>query len=103
MMKRESFTLTIPLGYLCEDSPIICPDGTAAPSDPVMTYTQAARPGSRAPHLWLSPDRSTLDLFGQALVLLKLGNELDVSPFERAAVQRVVPVTVVELNDPAVK
>ena len=103
MMKREWFTLHIHLGYLYEHSPIICPDGTAAPSDPVMTYTQTARPGSRAPHLWLSPDRSTLDLFGRALVLLKLGNELDVSPFERAAVQRSVPFTVVELNDPAVK
>src|SRR5205807_1939445 len=28
------------------------------------------KPGARAPHLWLEPDRSTLDLFGGNFVLL---------------------------------
>jgi hypothetical protein len=103
VMKREWFTLHIHLGYIYEDSPIIWPDGTPAPNDPVMTYTQTARPGSRAPHVWLSSDRSTLDLFGREFVLLKLDTRLHVSPFERAAEQRNVPLKVIELQSPEVK
>jgi hypothetical protein len=103
MMRREWFTLHIHLGYIYEDSPIIWPDGTPAPDDPVTTYTQTARPGSRAPHVWLSSDRSTLDLFGREFVLLKLDTRLHVSPFVRAAEQRNVPFKVVELKRPEVK
>jgi putative polyketide hydroxylase len=33
-------------------------------------YVQNARPGSRAPHLWLEDGHSTLDLFGQGMVLI---------------------------------
>jgi hypothetical protein len=103
MMKREWFTLHIHLGYIYEDSPIIWPDGTPAPDDPITTYTQTARPGSRAPHVWLSSDRSTLDLFGREFVLLKFDTRLHVSPFVQAAEQRNVPFKVVELQRPEVK
>jgi 2-polyprenyl-6-methoxyphenol hydroxylase-like FAD-dependent oxidoreductase len=42
-------------------------DGTAAPTFSVIDYTPDARPGHRAPHLWLERDRqqvSTIDLIG---------------------------------------
>ena len=68
-----------------------------------MTYVQTARPGSRAPHVWLSSDRSTLDLFGREFVLLKFDTRLHVSPFVQAAEQRNVPFKVVELQRPEVK
>ncbi|GHB90336.1 FAD-dependent monooxygenase [Cerasicoccus arenae] len=47
-------------------------DGTPAPSlaDPLNDYTPSGRPGGRAPHLWLTEGKSTLDLFGQGFVLL---------------------------------
>lgn len=56
-------------------SSVIVPDGTApAPvTNPVTDYVPTARPGSRAPHLWLERgDRrvSTLDLYGRHFVLL---------------------------------
>ena len=35
-----------------------------------MTYMPSAHPGCRAPHLWLEPGKSTLDLFGRDFVLL---------------------------------
>ncbi|MDE2473581.1 MAG: FAD-dependent monooxygenase, partial [Alphaproteobacteria bacterium] len=73
MMKREWFSIGIHLGYRYENSPIIIADGTPEPPDTVMTYDQTARPGHRAPHAWLAPGRSTLDLFGQGFVLLRLG------------------------------
>jgi 2-polyprenyl-6-methoxyphenol hydroxylase-like FAD-dependent oxidoreductase len=75
MMKREWFSIGIHLGYRYEGSPVVVPDGTPEPSDEVMTYEQTARPGHRAPHAWLSPGRSTLDLFGRGYVLLRLGGD----------------------------
>jgi 2-polyprenyl-6-methoxyphenol hydroxylase-like FAD-dependent oxidoreductase len=100
-MKREWFTLGIHLGYVYENSPIIVPDGTPAPPQEVCTYTQTARPGSRAPHLWLDPGRSTLDLFGRGFVLLRLGgNPPPVHGLVAAAAARGVPLQVVDLAHP---
>ena len=103
IMKPEWFTLNIHLGYLYDRSPIICPDGTPAPNDPPMTYIPTARPGSRAPHAWLAPDFSTLDLFGREYVLLKFEPSLDVSPLVKAANRRNVPFKVVEITDSAIR
>lgn len=57
------------------DTSVIVPDGTPAVqvANPVTDYIPTARPGSRAPHVWLEHgDRriSTLDLFGRSFVLL---------------------------------
>ena len=61
------------------ESRAVIPDGSPPPAiaDPVTQYVPSARPGSRAPHVWL--DRagdqrgervSTIDLFGGRFVLL---------------------------------
>ncbi len=57
------------------DSPVIVPDGTplVRTANPVSDYVPNARPGSRAPHVWLEQHGkrcSTLDLFGSGFVLL---------------------------------
>ncbi len=57
------------------DSPMIVPDGTQPVQvpNPVTDYLPNARPGSRAPHVWLERQGkrlSTLDLFGSGFVLL---------------------------------
>jgi hypothetical protein len=67
-----------------------------------MTYTQTARPGSRAPHAWLSPGRSTLDLFGRGFVLLQFDRGLDVKPLAVAAAGCGMPLTIEPLDDPHV-
>lgn len=72
-MKREWFSIGIHLGYVYEGSPVIVADGTPRPEDTVSTYSQNARPGSRAPHVWLEDGVSTLDLFGGGFVLLRFG------------------------------
>jgi hypothetical protein len=101
MMRREWFTAGIHLGYVYEGSPIVVPDGTPAPPDEAMTYTQTARPGSRAPHAWLGPDKSTLDLFGRGFVLLRFGpNAPSGEPLVEAAARRGVPVSVVAIENP---
>ena len=63
-MRHEWFMNGYHLGYRYDDSPIVVPDGTPAPPLEGQTYTQIARPGARAPHVWLGDGRSTLDLFG---------------------------------------
>jgi 2-polyprenyl-6-methoxyphenol hydroxylase-like FAD-dependent oxidoreductase len=64
----------IALGYIY-DSAATIPDGSSPPpvADPVTEYVPTARPGSRAPHVWLSRNGvrlSTLDLFERSFVLL---------------------------------
>jgi putative polyketide hydroxylase len=56
-------------------STAVVPDGTppAAVDDPVTDYVPSGRPGSRAPHVWLTRGNekiSTIDLFGPHFVLL---------------------------------
>jgi 2-polyprenyl-6-methoxyphenol hydroxylase-like FAD-dependent oxidoreductase len=99
MMRREWFTSGVHLGYVYENSPVIVPDGTPPPPDEVSTYTQTARPGSRAPHVWLGPDRSTLDLFGRGFVLLRFGTDAPTGEtLARAARKRRVPYSAVAIN-----
>ena len=59
----------------CYQSTAVVPDGTPALAidDPVTEYVSSARPGSRAPHVWLTRGDqriSTIDLFGPHFVLL---------------------------------
>jgi putative polyketide hydroxylase len=57
------------------ESAAMIPDGSPPPeiADPVTQYVPSARPGCRAPHVWLERGGeriSTLDLFGPRFVLL---------------------------------
>lgn len=104
-MTHEWHTLGIHLGYRYDDSPVIVPDGTLAPPLEEMTYTQTARPGARAPHVWLKAKpgekpRSTLDLFGKGFVLLRIGKDAPAADtLVAAAAERGLPLTVVALDE----
>jgi hypothetical protein len=96
-------TLGVQLGYRYDPSPICVPDGTPPPADEPETYLPTARPGSRAPHVWLEDGRSTLDVFGRGFVLLRLGSDAPgVSPLVAAATERRMPLQVVTLREPEV-
>ena len=91
------------LGYRYDPSPVIAPDGTAAPQEAVSKYTPTARPGSRAPHAWLAEGRSTLDLFGDGFALLAFnGAAADAAPIVAAAQARGVPLKLSAIDDPAI-
>jgi putative polyketide hydroxylase len=65
----------------CYESMAVLPDGTsrAAPDDPVTEYLPSARPGCRAPHVWLKRGNeqiSTIDLIGPHFLLMA-GSEGD--------------------------
>jgi putative polyketide hydroxylase len=62
------------LGFTYESAAVV-PDGTtpSRPDDPVRDYAPDARPGGRAPHVWLrrgDEEVSTLDLFDTAPALV---------------------------------
>jgi aromatic ring hydroxylase-like protein len=102
-MRREWFTLGIQLGYRYDGSPIVVPDGSPAPPDETATYIPTARPGHRAPHVFLAPGKSTIDFFGRGFVLLRFGDasSADPAPIIAAAAARGVPLTVHHLDDAA--
>ncbi|WP_059007494.1 FAD-dependent monooxygenase [Streptomyces specialis] len=63
-------------------------------------WADSPLPGGRAPHAWLGPGRSTLDLFGPGFTLLcAAGAARDAEPLRRAVAARAVPLAVTELHD----
>jgi len=89
----------VQFGYSYDPSPLCIGDGTPAQPDDPIVYVPSARPGGRAPHGWVAPGRSTLDLFGHGFTLLDFGG--DPAPLETAAAARGVPLTIGRIDDPA--
>ncbi len=90
------------LGYRYEGSPIVAPDGSPEPPTETASYTPTARPGHRAPHAWISPGRSTLDLFGRGFVLLRFAQAKNDGALQEAAMKSGVPFEAVDLDDPVI-
>ena len=98
--RREFNNIPASLDYRYEQSPICISDGTPAPELDLENYTQSARPGHRAPHVWLGPNESTLDHFGPHFTLLVIGERADTATsLVDAAEQRSLPLTVLEVTD----
>ncbi|MCZ0984893.1 FAD-dependent monooxygenase [Streptomyces diastatochromogenes] len=63
--------LGLVLGVTYDSAAVLTGDGTPPPPpDGGTEYVPAAEPGHRMPHFWLTPDRSTLDVFGEWFTLL---------------------------------
>jgi 2-polyprenyl-6-methoxyphenol hydroxylase-like FAD-dependent oxidoreductase len=81
------------LGYIYDPSPIVVPDGSPKPADDTIGYRPTAFPGARAPHVWLAPNQSILDLFGAGFTLLVFA-DLPTAALEQAAAARGLPLAV---------
>jgi hypothetical protein len=86
------------LGYDYDGSPLISPDGTPAPERDPATYMPVARPGQRAPHVWLDGSTSTLDLVGKSFTLLVFG-DAQTDAFNRAAEDIGMPLAIHRIDD----
>lgn len=103
VLRPEWVSTGVALGYRYEGSPIVIPDGTPEPPDTFSEYEQTARPGHRAPHAFLRDGRSMIDLFGAGFVLLRFGGDaVDTASLSASAAARGVPLTVVDIADPAI-
>jgi hypothetical protein len=72
-VRREFNAPGLHLGLRYEDSPIVASEGGAWSADLPGEYFPSARPGARAPHIWLvmSEGKTSLfDLFGKDFTLL---------------------------------
>ena len=88
------------LGYRYNNSPIIIPDGTDETLDSPRKYIPTARPGHRAPHIWLEEGVSIYDKFDKNFTLLlfnKDKNEADI--FLQQAKKVNFPVKVLHIAD----
>jgi 2-polyprenyl-6-methoxyphenol hydroxylase-like FAD-dependent oxidoreductase len=90
-VKREFDAPGVHFGFRYE-SPTIIPDGTP-PSDDPYQWQQNSYPGCRAPHAWLEPGKSTLDLFGHEFVLMCFQSNPEVEKFAQACQVRSIPFT----------
>ena len=98
---RELLSDGIAMGYRYDGSPIVCPDGSEPPALSVTEYVQSSFPGARAPHALLADGRSTLDLFGRAYVMLRLGPDApEVTRFADAAGRGGAPFEEVTIAEP---
>jgi flavin-dependent monooxygenase StaC len=68
--RRELEAPGIHLGFTYRSS-IVCTE--PGPQGEPHDWRQSTTPGARAPHAWLEPGKSTLDLFGRGFVLLCFG------------------------------
>lgn len=96
--------LTIPDFYKVqvtyENSPVCVPDGTDPNPEDMKNSRQSARPGSRAPHGWLSEDETILDRFGPDFTLLNFGAAgEDLESLVSAAADRGLPMSVCDISD----
>jgi 2-polyprenyl-6-methoxyphenol hydroxylase-like FAD-dependent oxidoreductase len=88
------------LGYRYEGSPIVIPDGTEEPADNPRTYTPVARPGHRAPHIWLDEGVSLLDKLGAGFTLLVFDDlQVNLESMHVAAHTIGLPLKIIKIDD----
>ena len=107
-LKREWFSQNMHLGNRYINSPICLyteqesPEALKADFDDPINYKQSTKVGARAPHVWIEPGKSTLDLFGKYFVLV-LSNSADINianQFKSIAIELKIPLQILELNNP---
>jgi len=108
-LKREWYCMNMHLGYRYMDSPVIFYEADENRSDvdeeseQGAIYTPSTRPGARAPHAWIEPDTSTLDLYGHGFVLIVQGEgTAEHSAWVQASKESGVPLIIEPLNDPTI-
>ncbi|MFT6676668.1 MAG: 2-polyprenyl-6-methoxyphenol hydroxylase-like FAD-dependent oxidoreductase [Sulfitobacter sp.] len=99
---RNEFTIPgFTLGARYDTSPVIWPEQSLTPPDAPSVYVPSAKPGGRAPHLWLEDGSSLFDNFGFEWTLLCLDSQAAASltAFVDAAERRHLPLKVLDLKD----
>lgn len=109
-MKREWFSANIHLGYRYMGSPVCVytdaedPAQQQAEWNDATHYRPSSRVGCRAPHVWLSDGRSTLDLFGRGYVVVAASGSVDeLVALTQTAARLGVPLTIEAPADAAVR
>lgn len=97
---RNEFNIPgLQLGLRYEGSPIVAAETTAPSPDEPNHYLPSARPGARAPHVWLG-DQSIFDLFGRDYTLLcfNAAGQADSPAWQRAATALGLPLEILHCD-----
>lgn len=88
------------LGYRYNNSSIVIPDGTEETIDNPRKYIPTARPGHRAPHIWLEEGVSIYDKFNQNFTLLVFTEDLiEAKKLISNAKSIGLPIHLLQIND----
>ncbi len=100
---RNEFNIPgLQLGLRYEGSPIVVSDASPPTDDQPNTYIPTARPGARAPHIWLN-GQSIFDSFGRDFTLLcftPAGQDGDIALWQRVASGMQMPLEVLYCDSP---
>lgn len=89
-------------GARYDASPAVIDDGTPPPPDAPSVYVPTAKPGGRAPHVWLADGASLFDRFGFDWTLLRFGGaDSDARAFAAAARQAGVTLELLDMQGQA--
>ena len=78
--------------YVYENSPISIPDGKVTIDSLPTSYVPSARPGSRAPHVWISESQTTLDFYDGRFTVVTTDKLADPTPLLAEAKARSIPI-----------
>ena len=88
------------LGYRYNNSSIIIPDDTEETIDNPRKYIPTARPGHRAPHIWLEEGVSIYDKFGKNFTLLVFKEDLKEAKKLMSEANSIgLPIHLLQIND----
>ena len=88
------------LGYRYNNSSIVISDGTEETIDNPRKYIPTARPGHRAPHIWLEEGVSIYDKFNKNFTLLVFTEDLiDAKKLISKAESIALPIHLLQIND----
>jgi 2-polyprenyl-6-methoxyphenol hydroxylase-like FAD-dependent oxidoreductase len=89
-------------GYFYEGSPIIAYDGEQQPSYTMRDFTPSTVPGCRVRHVWLDDGKSLYDALGPQYTLIRLDPAAEIDGIVGAALQRSLPLTVLDIDVPEI-
>jgi 2-polyprenyl-6-methoxyphenol hydroxylase-like FAD-dependent oxidoreductase len=93
----------ITFGGRYDKSPIVFDDGTASPADAANVYIASAKPGGRAPHVWLADGKSLYDGFGFGWTLLRFSREAKADGLIAAAAKTGINLEVFDISSNEVR
>ena len=101
-VKKEFDAPGVHLGLRYE-SPIVIPDNLSSiPEDKSHEWMQSSYPGCRAPHAWLKPGFSTLDLFGHGFTLMCFNSDFGSESLTKICEEKQIPLTTHQINNQAI-
>jgi 2-polyprenyl-6-methoxyphenol hydroxylase-like FAD-dependent oxidoreductase len=99
---REMLIPGIALGVRYENSPLVTDDGSPTVPDDAGTYVPSARPGHRAPHVWLADGAALCDRFADGFTLLRTNTDIDAGPMISAARSVGLPLELLDVEEDVV-